>query len=249
MDEERKTPKTEEKPKKKGNERNSVVIVQTLACAFLIFLVAATNKLSPESFEFLREEYNRLMAVDMSANEVVSSAVSAAQSVMSVQASAAEPEETEQKEEEEKTEKSVAVIAELGMDKKITVPVHGRVSSEYGYRTNPISGAYALHTGVDIATDEGTDIVAAYSGVVKDTGTGTKRGKYVLMKHPDGSETLYCHCSKILVEEDDVIKAGEVVALVGSTGWATGPHLHFEIRRDGNSINPLDVLEEKNGRV
>ena len=248
MDEERKTQKTEEKPKKKGTERNNVIIVQTLACAFLIFLAAAANKLSPESFELLRNEYNQLMLVDMSAKEVAESAMGAAQSVMSVQTSAAEPEEAEETAEEKKDD-AVAVMAELGSDKGITVPVHGRISSEYGYRTNPISGAYALHTGVDIAADEGTDIVAAYSGVVKDTGTGVKRGKYVLMKHSDGSETLYCHCSKILVEEDDVIRAGEVVAQVGSTGWATGPHLHFEIHRDGNSIDPLTVLKAKNDRI
>lgn len=249
MDEKKSLQTNEEKPKKAVPKRNNVIIVQTAVCAFLIFLAVATSKLSPETFEYLRKEYNAIMSVDMTAGEVVSSAVGAAQSVISVKASAAEPTEDVTDEVAEKKDEAVAVVAELGGSKEITVPVHGRISSEYGYRTNPISGAYAMHTGLDIAVKEGTDIVAAYNGVVKSTGTGVKRGKYVLMLHPDGSETLYCHCSKLLVTEGDVIRAGEVIALVGSTGWSTGPHLHFEIRQDGNSIDPASVLEVKNGRV
>lgn len=243
MDEET-TAKTEEKIRPKKDGTNGVVLVQTAVCAFVIFLVVLTGKLSPETFELLKEEYNKIMAVDMSPQEVVQSAASAAQDIVGVKASAAEPEESE-----EKSDEAVAVMASLGGGDEITVPVHGRISSEYGYRTNPISGAYALHTGVDIAADEGTAIVAAYNGVVRDTGTGVKRGKYVLMEHYDGSETLYCHCSEILVGEDEVVMAGEPLALVGETGWATGPHLHFEIHRNGSTVDPLTVLTQKDGRV
>ena len=243
MDEET-TTKTEERTRPKKGGANGVVLVQTAVCAFVIFLVVLTGKLSPETFEMLKEEYNKIMAADMSPQEVVQSAASAAQDVVGIKASAAEPEESE-----EKSDEAVAVMASVGSRDEITVPVHGRISSEYGYRTNPISGAYALHTGVDIAADEGTAIVAAYDGVVRDTGTGTKRGKYVLMEHPDGSETLYCHCSEILVGEDEVVMAGEPIALVGETGWATGPHLHFEIHRNGSTVDPLTVLTQKDGRV
>jgi murein DD-endopeptidase MepM/ murein hydrolase activator NlpD len=140
-------------------------------------------------------------------------------------------------------------MASLGKNDGITTPVHGNISSRYGYRINPISGVYGLHTGVDIAADEGTVIVAAYNGVIEDTGCGEKRGNYVLMLHSDGSETLYCHCSKILVDEGSVIRAGESIALVGSTGWSTGPHLHFEIHINGNAIDPLTVLKEKSGTL
>lgn len=247
MEEERTAVKTQEKPKKEKEKdgTNSVILVQTAVCAFIILLVVVTGKLSPSTFDFFKKEYNEIMSVDMSPQEVVQSAAQAAQKVISVQASAAEPEE----ETAQKSENAVAVMAGLGGSDEITVPVHGRISSEYGYRTNPISGAYALHSGVDIAADEGDSIVAAYNGVVKDTGTGEKSGNYVLLLHEDKSETLYCHCSEILVEEDSVIRAGEVIALVGSTGWATGPHLHFEIRRDGNTVDPLTVLEAENSRV
>lgn len=253
MDEEKKTPKAEEKTKKPKGQKNNVILVQTAVCAFLIFLVVVTGRLSPEAFAFIKDEYDEIMSVDMSANEVISSAMGAAQNVIGVKASAAEPEiseEAETEQTEENTEdKYVAVMAQLGESDGITVPVHGRISSEYGYRTNPISGAYALHTGVDIAADTGTPILAAYNGVVEDTGTGEKRGNYVLMLHPDGSETLYCHCSELLVSEGTVVRAGEAIALVGETGWATGPHLHFEIHRDGNAVDPLTVLKVKDGRV
>ena len=244
MGEEKTAGKTKE-PEKKRTQTNSVIIVQTLVCAFIIALTVITGKLNPSAFELLRKEYNEIMSVDMSAQEMVHSAAEVVQGAVSVSASAAEPEEKE----EEKSDEAVAVMASIGNVNDITVPVHGRISSDYGYRTNPISGAYALHTGVDIAADEGTGIVAAYNGVVKDTGTGEKRGNYVLMEHSDGSETLYCHCSEVLTVEGAVINAGEVIALVGSTGWATGPHLHFEIHRDGNAVDPMTVLKASDGRV
>ena len=248
MDEE-KTAKIEESEKSENHkpQTNSVILVQTAVCAFAIFLIVITGKVSPSAFDFLKTEYNEIMSVDMSAQEVVQSAAGAVQNAVSISASAAEPEEKEEKEEE--TEEAVAVMASIGNVNDITVPVHGSISSEYGYRTNPISGAYALHTGVDIAADEGTGIVAAYNGVVKSTGVGDKSGNYVLMQHSDGSETLYCHCSEILVSEGSVLNAGEVIALVGSTGWSTGPHLHFEIHRDGNSVDPLTVLKVTDSRV
>lgn len=236
-----KTVKAEETPKKNKSTVNSVILVQTAVCAIIIFFIVAVGKISPPTFEFLKNEYNQIMSVDMSTKELAECIVSAAQKATSIQASAAEPIEEETEKEEKK---AVAVMATLGSTDKITVPVHGRITSKYGYRTNPISGVYGLHTGVDIANKEGTPIVAAYDGVIKDIGTGTKRGKYVLMRHSDGSETLYCHCSKITVDEDSVIKAGEVIGLIGSTGWSTGPHLHFEIHRNGNAIDPLKVLDE-----
>lgn len=238
MDGIKKEPEIKEKKKEKTN---NVIIVQTVVCAFIVFLVAVTGKLSPEAFEFLKNEYDEIMSVDMSPQEIVRSAADTVQKAVSVQASAAEPEENERE--------TVAAMAQLGSTDKITVPVHGRISSEYGYRTNPISGAYALHSGVDIAADSGEPIGAAYDGVVREVGTGEKSGKYVLLEHSDGSETLYCHCSEILVDEDYYVKAGETVALVGSTGWATGPHLHFEIRRDKKSVDPLTVLDCQDGRV
>lgn len=241
-------------------EFNSVVFVQAAVCAFFILLVFLAWKLSPSAFDFIKNEFARIMSVDMSAEELADSAKDAAQSVMSalpaeeasttVGATGEEEEIPEGTGGEDKESAAVAVMATLGKNDRITVPLHGRITSRYGYRTNPISGKYGLHTGLDIAAAEGTGIVAAYNGVIKDTGYGTKKGKYVLMEHSDGTKTLYCHCSEILVDEGTVIRAGEVIALVGSTGWSTGPHLHFEIHnKNGWSTDPLDVLTETDGRV
>ncbi|MBQ5591807.1 MAG: M23 family metallopeptidase [Clostridia bacterium] len=240
-------------------EFNSVVFVQAAVCAFFILLVFLAWKLSPSTFQFIKDEFGRIMSIDMSADELAESARDAAQDVMNAlpseevttaEATGEEEEIPEGTGGEDKESAAVAVVATLGKNDKITVPLHGRITSRYGYRTNPISGKYGLHTGLDIAAAEGTGIVAAYNGVIKDTGYGTKKGKYVLMEHSDGTKTLYCHCSEILVDEGTVIRAGEVIALVGSTGWSTGPHLHFEIQnKNGWSTDPLDVLTETDGRV
>lgn len=249
------------KPQRPAENFNKVVFVQVAVCAFVILLIFLAGKFSPSTFEFIKDEFGQIMSVDMSSQELVDSAKGAAQSVMgSAEEETAETATTTEdktKEEElngeggEDTEDTaVAVMASLGKNDKITVPVNGRITSRYGYRTNPISGKYGLHTGVDIAADEGTNIVAAYNGVVKDTGYGVKKGNYVLMEHSDGTETLYCHCSEVLVEEGTVLRAGETIALVGSTGWSTGPHLHFEIHnKNGSTVDPLSVIKENDGRV
>lgn len=251
--------KTAEKPsdKKHSAEKiNNVILVQLAVCAFLIALVFITSKLSPSAFEFLKTEYNRIMSVDMSAQELFDSAKNTIQNVSSSLSETTEAnppaEETfdgEGGEDEYSEDTAIAVMSTLGKNKNITAPLHGQITSRYGYRTNPISGVYGLHTGLDIAQKEGTNIVAAYNGVVKDVGYGDKRGNYVLMEHADGTQTLYCHCSEILVDEYAVIRAGETIALVGNTGWSTGPHLHFEIRINGTSVDPLDYLTEKDGSI
>ncbi len=142
-----------------------------------------------------------------------------------------------------KSVSTVAAVKPLEAENTIVSPVNGWYSSYYGYRTNPITGNNTLHTGIDIAAAQGTKIKAAYSGVVRKVGEDSRSGKYLYLTHSDGSETLYCHCSKILAEEGAVIRQGETVALVGSTGWSTGPHLHFEIHKNGERLDPLPFLK------
>lgn len=120
---------------------------------------------------------------------------------------------------------------------------NGKYTSLFGYRINPITGKISFHTGIDIASPEGTDIHAAYSGKVTKIGEDSRAGKYILLSHDDGFATFYCHCSEISAEEGDEIKQGQVIAKVGSTGWSTGPHLHFEIRKNNIRYNPIAVLE------
>lgn len=123
-------------------------------------------------------------------------------------------------------------------------PVVGRISSEYGYRNHPITGKYSLHNGLDIAADSGTEILSAYDGVVKSAGYSSTYGYYMIITHSDNLETLYAHCSKLKADEGDVVKKGDTVALVGSTGRSTGPHLHFEVRVNSYRIDPQWLLSE-----
>lgn len=141
---------------------------------------------------------------------------------------------------------TVNTSAAINSEKAIVAPVSGWYSSYYGYRTNPITGNNTFHTGLDIAASQGTKIKAAYSGVVRKVGEDSRSGKYLYLTHSDGTETLYCHCSKVLAEEGAVIRQGETIALVGSTGWSTGPHLHFEIHKNGERLDPLLFLKNDN---
>ena len=99
-----------------------------------------------------------------------------------------------------------------------------------------------MHTGVDFAAPSGTPIKAAKSGYVTFSGSKGGYGNAVLINHNDDYSTLYGHASRLLVKEGQYVKQGDVIALVGSTGRSTGPHLHFEIFRNGNRINPLTKL-------
>ena len=132
---------------------------------------------------------------------------------------------------------------------EITAPVHGRITSYFGSRTDPISGEDGFHRAIDIAVDEGTSVAAAWDGIVTKTGYDSTRGNYLWMVHKNGCETFYCHCSKILVEKGAVIRSGESVALSGDTGYSTGPHLHFAVKKDGEMQDPLDYLTQKAGRI
>lgn len=119
----------------------------------------------------------------------------------------------------------------------------GRYTSLFGERTDPISEGEDYHKGVDIGADEGDKIKAAFDGRVSSVGYDSRSGNYIFLTHDNGYVTFYCHCSEILAKEGSVIRQGETIALVGSTGYATGPHLHFEIRVDGESIDPVPLLE------
>lgn len=119
------------------------------------------------------------------------------------------------------------------------LPVKGaRITSRFGYRTHPITGKYGFHTGLDLAAAEGTPISAVFYGKVTRVGEGDSWGKYVLVEHSDGFETFYCHLSEIYVQDGAVIRQGETLGLVGSTGMSTGPHLHFEVRINEIRVDP-----------
>lgn len=124
-----------------------------------------------------------------------------------------------------------------------------RISSEYGMRKDPFNGEMAFHDGIDLAVKRGTGITALKDGVVTFSGFQGGYGNTVVVRHEDGLETLYGHASRTHVREGQTVKAGTVLADVGSTGRSTGPHLHFEVRKNGDAVNPLPYLKDSNLRL
>ncbi len=118
-------------------------------------------------------------------------------------------------------------------------PVNGEITSGYGMRWHPILGGYRKHNGIDIGADFGESVRASQSGTVILAQWFDGYGKTVILDHGGGVSTLYAHLSSILVSEGDFVSVGEDIAKVGSTGYSTGPHLHFEIRVQGVPQNPL----------
>jgi murein DD-endopeptidase MepM/ murein hydrolase activator NlpD len=125
------------------------------------------------------------------------------------------------------------------------IPVAGEVTdhvtSEFGRRVHPITGDIRMHTGVDLRAAEGVPIRAAAPGVVRNAGPRRGYGNTVEIDHGDGTSTLYAHASALVVKPGQHVQGGETVGLVGHTGVATGPHLHFELRRHGHPVDPMSA--------
>ena len=130
----------------------------------------------------------------------------------------------------------------IGGDMRWPVPGYSRITSNFGMRVHPITGVYKLHTGVDISAPEGTNFIAAADGVVVQAYYNSAYGNMVMIDHGGGVVTLYAHGSSIEVSVGDTVKQGQTVLKVGHTGYATGPHAHFEIRVNGEYKNPLNYV-------
>lgn len=117
-------------------------------------------------------------------------------------------------------------------------PASGRISSAFGDRSSPTEGASTNHKGIDIPAPSGSSIVAAADGKVVISTYSYSAGNYIMIDHGGGLTTVYMHCSQLLVKEGETVKQGQTIAKVGSTGYSTGPHLHFGVRSSGSYVNP-----------
>lgn len=122
------------------------------------------------------------------------------------------------------------------------------LTSYYGYRYHPLDGDWRYHSGIDVSMSGayGKNIVATRAGTVilssLESESGTGYGNYIIIDHGDGYTSLYGHCSELLVSQGQRVSRGQIIARVGSTGWSTGPHLHFEVRYNGETVDPLDYV-------
>ncbi len=126
------------------------------------------------------------------------------------------------------------------------LPGNYTISSPFGMRKHPILRKYKMHTGLDISAEKGVSIEAAANGtVILSEFDANGYGNYLVVDHGGGITTLYAHASKLIAEVGQKVKAGDIIAKVGETGLATGPHLHFEVRKDGVPVNPLNGYVSK----
>ena len=138
--------------------------------------------------------------------------------------------------ENKENEDALAIVNNIKLS---VLPVTGRITSRYGERS---SLRRSTHTGLDIACNTGTDIKVVSNGTVTFSGKKGSYGNLIIVDHGNGVETWYGHCSKLYAKVGDTVTAGDIVAAVGSTGNSTGPHLHFEIRINGECVNPQNYV-------
>ena len=122
------------------------------------------------------------------------------------------------------------------------LPASDYVTSGFGHRESPTAGASSNHQGIDIGASTGSSITAADGGTVITASYSSSAGNYVVISHGNGLSTVYMHCSKLLVSVGDTVSKGQTIAKVGSTGYSTGPHLHFGVRKNGSYVDPTDYV-------
>lgn len=128
-------------------------------------------------------------------------------------------------------------------DAALIAPTKGKTTSKYGYRQNPVTKKYAFHKGIDIAAPKGTKVVASAGGVVATSNyLNNGYGNCVIIEHANNVKTLYAHLDQRIVAAGDIVIQGQKIGTVGTTGRATGPHLHYEVYKGGKSINPEELV-------
>ena len=229
----------------------SILMLQMTACLILAAMALSIKFLGGDFYAEVRTKYIEMFEDNTDVNEVlnlVGSTSSEPPVVTSTPVTSAPPvtsqppvtsEETVTSAPEEKEELAVKVSANANA---MCMPTSGEVSSEYGWRVNPVTGIYTLHSGIDIAADSGTKVFAAMNGVVSTAEYNSGLGKHVVIEHKGGLKSIYAHLSEIKCEKGDNVAKGDVIGLVGNTGRSTGPHLHFEVLKDGESMNPRYLL-------
>jgi murein DD-endopeptidase MepM/ murein hydrolase activator NlpD len=130
----------------------------------------------------------------------------------------------------------------LALGELFIYPIRGRLTSPFGWRNDPISGVRRYHAALDLAAHTGTPVKAAMDGKVATVGYNATYGKFIILSHSGGFQTMYAHMSVTSVTQGSTVQQGAKIGEVGSTGYSTGPHLHFAIYKNGRAVNPFDLL-------
>lgn len=228
----------QEKVKEKGHPalHLSVMAVQSIACCVAVLLALLLRMAGGDAYQSLRQSFQKGLArnewvtamavlwdgdpLEKTKNEVLTD----------VKQDTFTEDETAQL-----TGSSVAVEAMAPLES-------GTLTSGYGQRIHPINGTEEFHSGVDVAAPLGTDLIAAYNGEVVEVGENEQLGKFIRLSHGNGIEILYGHCQEVVAVQGAAVKAGERVALVGSTGVSTGSHVHIRVSVDGTACDPATLL-------
>lgn len=129
-----------------------------------------------------------------------------------------------------------------------SMPCNGQISSPFGERVHPLSGEGSFHNGIDIAADAGTSVSAVADGIVEKSTYNQYSGNFIVIRHDDEYTSSYAHLAESRVSMGDTVSNGDIIGLVGSTGAATGPHLHMEIRKNGEPVDPLAMIPKEGQR-
>ena len=223
---------------KSKNFMTRIIIIQlvlSLIITGVLFFVCRTDSNLSQN---IKTFYNGICQTDIAVSEIFGSLKNVVKETFSPSV------ETENGAgETETTTGEKAVFSPVFLTVKLETPIkEGNITSKFGYRVSPITNKYSLHSGLDISAPENTKIYSAYDGVVEKAEYHEINGNYIVVKHSDNLKTTYNHCNKLFVNVGETVKKGEVIALVGATGWATGNHLHFEVLLNGKYVNPLYVL-------
>lgn len=138
--------------------------------------------------------------------------------------------------------KMAPAALKLALGEMMVYPVRGRLTSAYGWRNDPISGVRRFHAAIDLAAGTGITVKTAMDGKVATVGFNPTFGKFIIVSHDDGYQSMYAHLSAVSVKQGDYVSQGSKIGEVGSTGYSTGSHLHFAVYRYGRAINPLELL-------
>ncbi len=246
-----------------------LTLIQLAAAAILGGLFFGACKLNGDLFAELKNGYNALMAEDKDLNELIP--YNYLRETTAVFESGSETEEPAEDaaagSDEDSTSRlrspevisppaengaggadepedgGTPVSAEAPEGLSAVMPVNGTYTSYFGNRIHPVYGTQGFHSGIDIAAPEGSPVYAALDGEVTDCGVGEMSGNYIKLDNGGGVETLYCHLSEVTAQKGQSVRRGDIIALVGQTGLATGPHLHFELHLDGVKCDPAGLLE------